>query len=257
MARGLYVADVHVPGILDVAFLRSQNAHGWLRGVEIPKGEEDRVFTAERLTRVNPVRVEPSIPGFKPADHHALATNKVRFAGECIAACLGANRAEAEDLADATVADIEDLPALSEPLAARDDPPALVHDELGDNIFVQRDIEGGDIDSVRDAPVVVTRDYRMNRQSVSPLETRAVLAHWDNRAGELVVHLSTQIPHLMRTGLSQVLNLPTNQLRVIAPDVGGGFGGKARLMPEEIVVCAIAAWKPGNRFAGWRIGASI
>ncbi len=238
--QGLYVADVHVPGILDVAFLRSQNAHGWLRGVEIPKGEEDRVFTAERLTRVNPVRVEPSIPGFKPADHHALATNKVRFAGECIAACLGANRAEAEDLADATVADIEDLPALSEPLAARDDPPALVHDEWGDNIFVQRDIEGGDIDSVRDAPVVVTRDYRMNRQSVSPLETRAVLAHWDNRAGELVVHLSTQIPHLMRTGLSQVLNLPTNQLRVIAPDVGGGFGGKARLMPEEIVVCAIA-----------------
>ena len=238
--QGLYVADVHVPGILDVAFLRSQNAHGWLRGVEIPEGEEDRVYTAERLTRINPVRVEPSIPGFKPADHHALATDKVRFAGECIAACLGANRAEAEDLADATLADIEDLPALTEPLAARDDPPALVHDEWGDNVFVQRDIEGGDIDSVRDAPVVVTRDYRMNRQSVSPLEPRAVLAHWDERAEELVVHLSTQIPHLMRTGLSQVLNLPTHQLRVIAPDVGGGFGGKARLMPEEIVVCAIA-----------------
>lgn len=238
--RGLYVADVHMPGILDVAFLRGQQAHGRLLGIQIPEGEEDRVFTAERLTRVDPVRVEPSIPGFKPADHHALATDKVRFAGECIAACLGTNRAEAEDLAEQIIVDIEELPAVTEPIAARDDPLALVHEEWGDNIYVQHDIEGGDIDSVRDAPVVVTRDYRMNRQSVSPLEPRAVLAHWDERSNELVVHISTQIPHLMRTALSQFLNLPTHQLRVIAPDVGGGFGGKARLMPEEIVVCAIA-----------------
>ena len=238
--KGMYVADVHMPGILDVAFLRSPSAHGWLRGIAIPEGEEDRVYTAARLTRINPVRVEPSIPGFKPADYHALATGKVRFAGECIAACLGSSRAEAEDLADSIVADIDELPALSEPLAARDNAPALVHDEWGDNVFVQADIEGGDIDSVRDAPVVVTRHYRMNRQSVSPLEPRAVLARWDERAAELVVYLSTQIPHLMRTGLSQVLDLPTHQLRIIAPDVGGGFGGKARLMPEEIVVCAIA-----------------
>ena len=238
--RGLYVADVHMPGILDGAFLRGQQAHGRLLGIQIPEGEEDRVFTAERLTRVDPVRVEPSIPGFKPADHHALATDKVRFAGECIAACLGTNRAEAEDLAEQIIVDIEELPAVTEPIAARDDPLALVHEEWGDNIYVQHDIEGGDIDSVRDAPVVVTRDYRMNRQSVSPLEPRAVLAHWDERSNELVVHISTQIPHLMRTALSQFLNLPTHQLRVIAPDVGGGFGGKARLMPEEIVVCAIA-----------------
>ena len=238
--RGLYVADVHMPGILDVAFLRGQQAHGRLLGIQIPEGEEDRVFTAERLTRVDPVRVEPSIPGFKPADHHALATDKVRFAGECIAACLGTNRAEAEDLAEQIIVDIEELPAVTEPIAARDDPLALVHEEWGANIYVQHDIEGGDIDSVRDAPVVVTRDYRMNRQSVSPLEPRAVLAHWDERSNELVVHISTQIPHLMRTALSQFLNLPTHQLRVIAPDVGGGFGGKARLMPEEIVVCAIA-----------------
>jgi carbon-monoxide dehydrogenase large subunit len=143
-------------------------------------------------------------------------------------------------LAEQIIVDIEELPAVTEPIAARDDPLALVHEEWGDNIYVQHDIEGGDIDSVRDAPVVVTRDYRMNRQSVSPLEPRAVLAHWDERSNELVVHISTQIPHLMRTALSQFLNLPTHQLRVIAPDVGGGFGGKARLMPEEIVVCAIA-----------------
>lgn len=238
--KGMYVADVDIPGTLDVAFLRSAHAHGRLGGIEIPEGMEDRVYTAADLTRVNPVRVEPSVPGFKPADHHPLATDKVRFAGECIAACLGANRAEAEDLADALIADIEELPALHDPVAAREDPPALLHEEWGDNVYVQLDISGGDIDSVRDAPIVVTRDYRMNRQSIAPLEPRAVLAHWDARAEELVVYLSTQIPHLMRTGLSQMLNLPSHQLRIIAPDVGGGFGGKARLMPEEIVVCAIA-----------------
>ncbi len=240
LGQGLYVADVHVPGILDIAFLRSPNSHGWLRGIKIPEGEGDRVFTAGHLTRLKPIRVESSIPGFKPADHYALATNKVRFAGECIAACLGNNRAEAEDLVDATFANIEELPALSEPLTARNDTLSLVHDEWGDNIYVQHDFDGGDIDSVRDAPVVITRDYRMNRQSVSPLEPRAVLAYWDKQADELVVYLSTQIPHLMRTGLSHALYLPAHRLRVIAPDVGGGFGGKARLMPEEIVVCAIA-----------------
>ena len=113
------------------------------------------------------------MPGFKAADHHALATDKIRFAGECIAACLGANRAEAEDLVDEVVAEIEELPALNDPVAARDAPAALVHDAWGDNVFVQVDIEG-DIEGVRDAPVVVTRDYRMNRQSVVPLEPRAV-----------------------------------------------------------------------------------
>ena len=238
--KGMYVGDVHVPGTLDVAFLRSPYAHGRLRDIAIPDGKADRVYTAAQLGRVKPVRVEPSVPGFKAADHHALATDKIRFAGECIAACLGANRAEAEDLVDEVVAEIEELPALNDPVAARDAPAALVHDAWGDNVFVQVDIEGGDIEGVRDAPVVVTRDYRMNRQSVVPLEPRAVLAYWDDRADELVVYLSTQIPHLMRTALSEMLDLPTHKLRVIAPDVGGGFGGKARLMPEEIVVCAIA-----------------
>ena len=238
--KGMYVGDVHVPGTLDVAFVRSPYAHGWLRGIEFSNDAAEWIYTAERLSKIKPVRVEPSVPGFKASDHHALASDKVRFVGECIVACVGVDRAAAEDLADKIVANIEELPALTDPLAARDAPVSLVHDAWGDNVFVQADIQGGDIESVRDAPVVVTRDYRMNRQSIVPLEARAVLAYWDERASELVVYLSTQIPHLMRTGLSEVLGLPVHKLRIIAPDVGGGFGGKARLMPEEIVVCAIA-----------------
>ena len=238
--KGMYVADVRVPGIMDVAFVRSSHAHGRLLGIEIPKGKENKVYTAEHLKQINPIRVEPSVPGFKPANHYALAMDKVRFAGECVAACLSSSRAESEDLAEQITIDIAELPALNDPLQARENHTTLVHDEWGDNIFVQADIEGGNIRNVQNAPVVVKRVFRMNRQSVSPFEARAVLAFWDERANELIVYLSTQIPHLMRTGLSQALNIPNHQLRVIAPDVGGGFGGKARLMPEEIVICAIA-----------------
>ena len=238
--KGRYVADVHIPGTQEVAFLRSPLGHARVRGITKPGTGGERVFLADDLPRITPVRVVPDVPGFKASDHWALARDKVRFAGEPIAACLGETRGAAEDLAAQVIADLDPLPAVVEPLSARDDPSTLVHEAWGDNIYVAAPFVGGDIDSVRDAPVVVTRDYRMNRHSTVPMEGRAVLAHWDERADELVVYLTTQIPHIMRLGLAQVLGLQVRQVRVISPDVGGGFGGKARLMPEEIVVCAIA-----------------
>jgi aerobic carbon-monoxide dehydrogenase large subunit len=238
--RGQYVADVTLPGTLEVAFVRSPVAHGRLRGIERPQGADGRLFTADDLAHLSPIRIVPEVPGFKPSDHHPLARHKVRFVGDCIAACIGSSRGAAEDLAQLVFPDIEELAAITEPLAARAETSSLVHDEWGDNVYVQRDFQGGDIDAVRDAPVVVTVDYRMNRQSTVPMEKRAVLACWDDRRDELVVHITSQIPHIIRVGLAQALGLPVRQLHVISPDVGGGFGGKARLMPEEIVVCAIA-----------------
>ena len=238
--RGRYVADIQIPGTLEVAFLRSPLGHARLRGITRPDPGGELVFVAADLPRITPVRVVPDVAGFKPADHWALARDKVRYAGEPIAACLGETRAAAEDLAGRVIADLDPLPAVVEPLSARDDPPALVHEAWGDNVYVAASFAGGDIEAVRDAPVVVSRDYRMNRQSTVPMEGRAVLAHWDERADELVIYLTTQIPHIMRLGLAQVLGLQVRQVRVISPDVGGGFGGKARMMPEEIVVSAIA-----------------
>ena len=237
---GRYVADVHIPGALEAAFLRSPLGHARVRGIARPRDGGERVFLADDLPRINPVRVVPDVAGFKASDHWALARDKVRFAGEPMAVCLGETRAAAEDLAGCVAADLDPLPAVVEPLAARRDPPALVHEAWGDNIYVAASFGGGDIESVRGMPVVLTRGYRMNRQSTMPMEGRAVLAHWDARAEELVVHLSSQIPHLARLGLAQTLGLQIRQIRVISPDVGGGFGGKARLMPEEIAVCATA-----------------
>ena len=98
----------------------------------------------------------------------------------------------------------------------------------------------GDPRSLAAAPIRLRRQFRMNRQATVSLESRGVLAYWDHRIDELVVYLSTQGGHVMRIGLAQALGLPENKVRVIAPDVGGGFGGKNRLMPEEIAVAAIA-----------------
>ena len=238
--RGTYVADVHVPGTLEVAFVRSPVGHGRLRKIVKPEGADDQVFTADDLERIRAIRIVPDVAGFKPSDHWPLARDKVRFAGECVAACLGATRGEAEDLAQTVGVEIDALPAVVEPLAARAADAPLVHDDWGDNVYVERDFTGGDIESVKDSPVVVTRDYRMNRQSTMPMEGRAVLAHWDDRLDELVVYLTSQIPHIIRIGLAETLGLPVRQVHVISPDVGGGFGGKARLTAEEVIVCAIA-----------------
>ena len=116
-----------------------------------------------------------------------------------------------------------------------------MHESWGNNLFIEREFRGGDIDAVaRTAEIVVRRNYRMNRHVAVPLEGRAVLAYRDHRLDELVVYTSTQVPHIIRLGLSEVLDLEERCIRVIAPDVGGGFGSKARLSPEEATIAALA-----------------
>ena len=103
-------------------------------------------------------------------------------------------------------------------------------------------MEGGDIDAAaRAAEIVVTREYRMNRQSGAPMEGRAVLAYRDHRLDEVVVYASTQTPHTVRVAIGEILGLDERRIRVVAPDVGGGFGPKARLYPEEIILAALGA----------------
>src|SRR5439155_5570538 len=109
------------------------------------------------------------------------------------------------------------------------------------NLYLERTIDAGDIEAAaRAADIVVTREYRMNRQSGSPMEGRAVLAWRDHRLDEIVLYASTQTPHTLRFALGEILGIDLHRLRVVAPDVGGGFGPKARLYPEEIVLTALA-----------------
>jgi carbon-monoxide dehydrogenase large subunit len=239
--RGCFVADVAVPGTHEVAFARSPHAHARLLGIDVPADKPGRVFTARDLPALKPVRSVPNVPNFKASGYPVLATDKVRFAGEIIAACVAPTRAEAEDLADAVEGRYEALPAVVDAVAAIHGGGARVHDHWADNLFLESKFEAGDLAAAEAAAaIVVRREYRMNRQVGVPMETRGALAYLDHRTDELVVYDSTQGPHVVRVGLAEALQRDERCIRVIAPDVGGGFGIKNRLYPEEVLVAALA-----------------
>ena len=233
--RGQFVGDIRLPDTLEVAFVRSPVAHGLLRSIVKPEGHEHQVFTMDDLTDVQPIRAVSGLAGFKASEQWPLARDKVRQVGEMIAMCVAPTRAEAEDLAAQVIVDIEDLPAVVDMLQARSaTPPALVHDAWGDNVFLHTKVQG-ELDAIRrDAPITVRRQVRTARQSMAPMEGRGVLCHWDTRLDQLVMHSAAQMPHINRAGLSECLGLDQGRIRVIAPDVGGGFGYKGILLPEEI-----------------------
>lgn len=239
LGRGRYVGDIQLPGMLEAAIVRSPLAHARIRRLEKPTGAEHLVFSADDMAGVAPFRVVSITPGHKAADYPHLATGKVRFVGEAVAVCLGETRADAEDLARSVELDFEPLDPIVDMLAAGAPSSAKVHDEWDDNVILETVVEENTA-AIADAPVVVTREFRLSRQATVPMEGGAVLAEWDRRDERLIVHSSSQIPHVLRTALSASLGLEQRRIRVVAPDVGGGFGYKCVLMPEEIVIPWIA-----------------
>lgn len=239
--RGSYVGDIKMPGVADVAFLRSPLAHGRIVSVTAPEELADRFFTAaDMAASVKPIRAVSGLPGFKPSSQPALAEGKVRFAGELVAMCLGRTRAEAEDAVAQVMAEIEPLPPLAD-FAVAEQPDAIrVHEEWSDNIYLETRIEKGDRARIEGAAIEVEREIRLSRQCMVPLEGKGTIAWWDTRLDQLVVYTSTQLPHMMRTGLAECLGLEERQVHVVAPDVGGGFGFKCVLQPEELCVAWLA-----------------
>ena len=238
--RGEFVADIAMPGTMDVAFVRSPLAHARIRGVTRPADSEEQVYTAVDLAQVRPIVARSGLPGFKASEHPVLATERVRYAGEPIAACVGETRAAAEDLASRVVLDLEELPAVADMLGARDPNAPLLNPSWGDNVILESVVDGDLSDFERKAAVSVTRTFRTARQCMSPIEGRGVLAYWDRRLEMLVLHTACQIPHIVRTGLAHCLGLEQGQVRIVVPDVGGGFGYKGILLPEEVVLGWIA-----------------
>ncbi|HEY4472689.1 MAG TPA: xanthine dehydrogenase family protein molybdopterin-binding subunit, partial [Stellaceae bacterium] len=239
--RGEFVPDIRLPGIRDVAFLRSPHGHARIRSITAPPGAQGRVFTAADLPRIQPIRVVTQAAGAKSPPWPPLATDKVRYVGEAIAVCVAPTRGEAEDLANNIQVEYEVLDAAVDAPQVWRGSRHLVHESWGDNLYLERTIEGGDIDAAaRAAEITVTREYRMNRQSGAPMEGRAVLAYRDHRLDEVVVYASTQTPHTVRVALGEILGIEQRRIRVVAPDVGGGFGPKARLYPEEVILAALA-----------------
>ena len=238
---GRYVADVARPRILDAAIVRSPVAHARNLTVTKPVRHEQSVFTADDMAAdgVKSIHVVSKFPGHKASDYPHLATGKLRFVGEAVAVCLADTRAGAEDIAVQTGLDFDALPPAIDMLSAAETGAPKVHDDWEDNVILDSLFEGNP-EGLGDAAVSVTRTFRMNRQAVNPLEGAAVLAEWDARDDRLVVHSSSQIPHILKNALCECLGLRQNQVHVIAPDVGGGFGYKCVLLPEEIFIPWVA-----------------
>jgi len=234
--RGRYVGDIKLAGMQDVAFVRSPIAHGRIKAISVPDHVRGCVFTAAELSGVNPIRAVSGLPGFKPSNQPVLATEKVRHVGELIAMCIAPTRAEAEDVAALIEVEFDELPAVHDMLGARGSDAALVHEEWGDNIFLETKVADDMAAIAKKAAVTITREFRTARQCMSPIEGRGALAEWDSRLEQLIVTTATQMPHIVRSGLSECLDIDHGAIRVVAPDVGGGFGYKGVLLPEEVCV---------------------
>ncbi len=238
--RAMFIADIQVPGLQDVAFVRSPMAHARIRKLEKPSESAHHVFTLLDITPIKILEAGPEVAAHRHSPYPPLADDRVRFVGQTIAACVMPTRAEAEDLADKVTVEFEELPAVVDVIAAMRPESARVFDDWPTNSYLSSPLLAGNPDSLLSAPIRVHRRLRMNRQATVSLEGRGVLAYWDYRLDELVVYLSTQGGQIKRLALCQMLGLPENKVRVIAPDIGGGFGGKNRIMPEDITVAALA-----------------
>jgi carbon-monoxide dehydrogenase large subunit len=238
--RGRYVSDIILPGQSEVAFLRSPAAHATLRGITKPQGLGSAVFTSADLTGVQPIAAPCTVPSYKVSLQYPLARGKVRFAGELVAMTVAPTRAEAEDIAEQIELDLDELPPLVDAHATRATTEIRVHEEWRDNLFLTLDYNSGFDEQMRNATVIVEREVTMARQAMVPLEGKAIVADWDFQADQLVVYTSTQVPHVIRIGLAECLGIEEGRIRVIAPDVGGGFGYKCVLQPEEICVAWLA-----------------
>jgi carbon-monoxide dehydrogenase large subunit len=243
--QGRYVADLALPRMLHVAFLRSPYAHARLVSVdtcparELP-GVAACVTGDELAPYARPIRAESTMPGYRTTEFPPLARVKVRFAGEAVAAVLAESRYAAEDALELVDVRYATLPVIATPEAAMAADAALVHEAAGSNVLLSRVFVQGEADeAMRDAAVVVGDRFRFRRHAGVTMENRVCLADWNAGAGELTLWSSTQVPGLLREALAELLRLPAHRLRVVAPDVGGGFGVKSALYPEEVAVCAL------------------
>src|SRR3954447_13545469 len=145
--RGEFVSDIRLPGTMEVAFLRSPHAHARIKSIAVLAEYRGLVFTAAELPRLQPIRVVTQAAGAKSPPWPPLATDKVRYVGEAIAACIAPSRAAAEDIAEAVQVEFEVLDAVVHPIAAMRGSHHLVHEGWGDNLFSDRSMEGGDIEA--------------------------------------------------------------------------------------------------------------
>jgi carbon-monoxide dehydrogenase large subunit len=259
--EGRYVDDVKLPGMLHAAFVRSPHAHARIRAVRADAARRlpgvARVFTFADLERwMKPMPLFGAVPPglaqrvrvtMRQVPQLALARDVVRHVGEIVAMVIADRRALAEDAAELVEVEYEPLPPVTDMVAAAAAGSPVIHPGWGSNVAVQFETGFGDVAAAfRQADVRVRERFHIQRYVGMPIETRGVVARWDPRDQRLTTWNATQVVHFVQQGLVAALGLPPHKVRVIAPDVGGGFGTKANGYPEDLLipVAAIVCRRP-------------
>ncbi|MCZ6677729.1 MAG: xanthine dehydrogenase family protein molybdopterin-binding subunit [Candidatus Poribacteria bacterium] len=241
-----YVDDIKLVDTLHCTFLRSDYAHAEIKSIDTAAAKDlpgvVTVITGKDIEgKVGDVPCGADLPGLKVPDHPALSIGRVRFVGEPIAAVVATDSYIARDALDLIEVDYEELPTVVDPEKAIEAGSPLIYEEFGDNIGFTMPLEAGDADAAfAEADHVVSGRFVNQRLIPNAMEPRGVLAQYLPGDGSLTVWSSTQVPHGLKTNLGLIVDIPEHLVRVIAPEVGGAFGSKLNVYPEEIVVSYLA-----------------
>ena len=252
--RGTYVDDVKIAGLQHLAFKRSDVAHGRILSIDTGAAEAldgvEAVFTGAHVAELlGPMPIGTPFPS---PEHRAIATDVVRYVGEPVAVVVARDRYVARDAADAVTVDYEPLPAVVDPEAALSGRPALLHADFPNNHAVGPLPAGtgvgadGTVDDTAierafaDAEVTISQRMVNHRLAPTSIEPRGVVAHYEPGKDALTIWSSTQNPHILRTFIASMTGLGQDQVRAIAPEVGGGFGSKINIYGEEYVAAAVS-----------------
>jgi carbon-monoxide dehydrogenase large subunit len=240
--RGQYVGDIALPGMLHAALVRSPHAHARIVRVDATRAREhpgvvDVVGFVDLDSAGRPFPIVPPHPELRGHNFSMLADGRTRFVGEVVAVVVGDSRYTAEDARELVDVEYEPLPS-AQSLATG--APA-VHDDVPDNLAGRVSLARGDVEAaLRAAPRVVQVKLGIGRGGGQPMETRGLVADWNAALGLLTVWASSQVPHQIRQFIGDLLDLPPHQVRVVAPDVGGGFGAKLIVYPEDVLIPFLA-----------------
>ncbi len=240
-----YVDDITRPGMLHAAVLRSPYAAAKINSIAIEYALAlpgvKAVYVGKDVESVGAVPCAGSMPDLRIPNHKILAGDRVYYVGHPVAAVVATDKYIAADAIERIEVDYEPTELVSDPEEALQEGAVKVHPEYPDNVAFTFSQEGGDVEEAfRQADVIVEEKIFVPRLAPMPIETRGVVAEYDEGAQELTVYSSTQIPHLLRTQLAMQLNLPEHHVRVIAPEVGGGFGSKCNVWAEEALAAFVA-----------------
>jgi carbon-monoxide dehydrogenase large subunit len=244
--QATYTDDLQLPGMLYMSVLRSIYAHAKINSVDVSSAKAlpgvVAVLTGADLAgQTGQIPCVAEVPGMKLPDHPLLAVGKVRYVGEPVAVVIANSRYVARDAADLIEVDYDPLDAVVDPEKAAKNDSLPIHEAFGDNIAFRTEVANPAVDqALKEADTVVKLRIVQQRLIPMAMEPRATVAQWDRGNKQLTVWSATQIPHLLRTQIAEALRLPENRVRVIAPEVGGGFGAKLNVYREELLVPYLA-----------------